>query len=138
MEPSLLRRCMAIERRFTKGGTNVFPVPYPIVLALLLSLVFAVPVCAGGWAVITLDELPTGVVAGEPFTIGFTVLQHGRTPMTDLEPTVTAKLSFDEELVVYAAPEGGLVITRRQSHSPSRVSGDGPFRHSPWISLCQC
>jgi hypothetical protein len=77
-----------------------------IVFALLLSLVFAFPVFAGGWAVITLDELPTGVVAGEPFTIGFTVLQHGKTPMTDLEPTVTAKLSFDEKLVVYAAPEG--------------------------------
>lgn len=74
--------------------------------ALLLSLVFSIPVFAGGWAVITLDELPTGVVAGEPFTIGFTVLQHGRTPMIDLEPTVTAGLSSDEKLVVYAEPEG--------------------------------
>jgi len=75
-------------------------------LALLLALVIAIPVFAGGWAVVTLDELPSNVVAGEPLTIGFTVLQHGRTPMTDLEPTVTAKLSFDEKLVVYAAPEG--------------------------------
>lgn len=74
--------------------------------ALLLSLVFSIPVFAGGWAVITLDELPTGIVAGEPFTIGFTVLQHGRTPMIDLEPTVTAGLSSDEKLVVYAEPEG--------------------------------
>lgn len=77
-----------------------------IVLALLLSLVFSIPVFAGGWAVITLDELPTGVVAGEPFTIGFTVLQHGRTPMTNLEPTVTAGLALVEKLVVYAEPEG--------------------------------
>jgi len=75
-------------------------------LALLLSLVFAIPVFAGGWAVITLDELPSNIVAGEPLTIGFTVLQHGRTPMTDLEPTVTAGLSLDEMLVVYAEPEG--------------------------------
>ena len=32
-------------------------------LALLLALVFAFPVFAGGWAVITLDDLPTDVVA---------------------------------------------------------------------------
>ena len=75
-------------------------------LALLLALGFVFPVFAGGWAVITLDELPTDVVAGKPLRIGFTVLQHGRTPMTDLEPTVTIQLSFDEKFVVYAEPEG--------------------------------
>jgi len=75
-------------------------------LALLLVLGLAIPVFAGGWAVVTLDELPSNVVAGEPLTIGFTVLQHGRTPLTNLEPTVTAKLSFAEKLVVYAGPEG--------------------------------
>jgi len=80
--------------------------PIAMGLALLLALGFAIPVFAGGWAVITLDELPSSVVAGDPLTIGFTVLQHGRTPMTDLEPTITARLSFDENLVVYAEPEG--------------------------------
>jgi hypothetical protein len=34
-----------------------------LVLALLLTLAIAVPVYAGGWAVITLDELPTGVIS---------------------------------------------------------------------------
>lgn len=77
-----------------------------LVLALLLSVVFAIPVFAGGWAVITLDELPTGIVAGKPFTVGFTVLQHGKTPMTDLSPTITANLYKDEEFVVTAEPEG--------------------------------
>ena len=75
-------------------------------LTMLFALAVVFPVFAGGWAVITLDELPSGVVAGEPLRIGFTVLQHGRTPMTDLEPTVTAKLSFNEKLVVFAKPEG--------------------------------
>lgn len=77
-----------------------------IILILLLSFAVVVPVFAGGWAVITLDELPTDVVAGEPLTIGFMVLQHGKTPMTDLEPTVTAKLSKGEQLTFFAAPEG--------------------------------
>jgi cytochrome c2 len=72
--------------------------------ALLLALVFAFPVLGGGWAVITLDELPTDVIAGEPLTIGFTVLQHGKTPLSGLDPTITANLSKDEEFVVHAEP----------------------------------
>lgn len=75
-------------------------------LALLLALVFVFPAFAGGWAVITLDELPSNVVAGEPLTIGFIVLQHGRTPMSDLYPTITAKLSPTETMDVSAEPDG--------------------------------
>lgn len=75
-------------------------------LTLLLSLIISVPAFAGGWAVITLDELPINVVAGEPLTVGFTVLQHGITPMTGIEPTVTAKLSRTEKMVVPAKPKG--------------------------------
>ena len=75
-------------------------------LTLLMSLVFAVPAFAGGWAVITLDEWPTDVVAGEPLTIGFTVLQHGRTPMAGLSPTITATLLKEEQFSVRARPDG--------------------------------
>lgn len=77
-----------------------------LALAICLALVLAVPVFAGGWAVITLDELPANVVAGEPLTIGFTVLQHGKTPMTDLSPIVVANLHKDEEFKVIAEPDG--------------------------------
>ena len=77
-----------------------------IALAVLLSVVLAIPAFAGGWAVITLDELPTGVVAGEPLTIGFTVLQHGKTPMDGLDPTITATSSNSESFMVHAKPEG--------------------------------
>ena len=77
-----------------------------LVLALLLTLAIAVPVYAGGWAVITLDELPTGVIAGELFTVGFTVLQHGITPMTDLDPTILAVSPDGEKFIVLAKPEG--------------------------------
>jgi hypothetical protein len=77
-----------------------------LVLAVFLALVLAAPVFAGGWAVITLDELPSNVVAGEPLTIGFTVLQHGKTPMIDLSPIIVANLYKDEEIKVFAEPEG--------------------------------
>src|SRR5215207_11731011 len=71
-------------------------------LALLLALGFTFSGFAGGWAVITLDELPTDVLAGEPLTIGFTVRQHGITPMSGLDPTVTASLLENDEFVVHA------------------------------------
>lgn len=76
-----------------------------LVLALTLALVLVLPVLAGGWAVITLDELPTGVVAGEPFTVGFTVLQHGKTPMAGLDPVIIAR-SGDEKVTVFVKEEG--------------------------------
>jgi len=76
-----------------------------IALAFLLAFVFTIPVFAGGWAVISLDELPSGVVAGEPFTVGFTVLQHGKTPMIDLDPIIIAR-SGDEKVRVFVKEEG--------------------------------
>jgi hypothetical protein len=75
-----------------------------LILTFLLGFAIVIPVFAGGWAVITLDELPSEIVAGEPLTIGFTVLQHGRTPMTDLEPTVTARLSNGKAITFFSAP----------------------------------
>jgi len=77
-----------------------------LLLVTIFTFAFAIPVFAGGWAVISLDELPVGVVAGEPYTVGFTVLQHGRTPMTDLSPTVTARIAKGEILTFFAEPQG--------------------------------
>jgi cytochrome c2 len=59
---------------------------------LILLVLLGVPalVAAGGWSVLTLDELPTEVRAGEPVTIGFMIRQHGQHPLSGLGPTVTA------------------------------------------------
>ena len=35
---------------------------------------------AGGWAVTIIDKVPATFVAGETYEIGYTILQHGRTP----------------------------------------------------------
>jgi hypothetical protein len=51
---------------------------------LLLTMSFVPAVLAGGWAVVTLDELPGEIHAGQPTTIGFKVLQHGVRPVHDL------------------------------------------------------
>ena len=76
-----------------------------LLLAIFLSLLMTSPVFAGGWAVITLDELPSGAVAGEPLTVGFTVRQHGRTMMSGLTPKITAILG-EEKLTFFAESEG--------------------------------
>lgn len=83
-----------------------------LLLILLLALVPAV--LAGGWAVITLDGVPDDPRAGEPWSIGFTVLQHGQTPVHKLsdgyngvmvEPTfVATNTTTGERLEAVATP----------------------------------
>jgi mono/diheme cytochrome c family protein len=45
----------------------------------------------GGWAVITVEDLPEHLVAGRPMEISFLVRQHGVELMSGLRPTVFAK-----------------------------------------------
>ncbi|HKW45814.1 MAG TPA: hypothetical protein VJN70_00155 [Gemmatimonadaceae bacterium] len=47
----------------------------------------------GGWAVVTVDDLPDYVVAGQPFQLSFVVRQHGMTPIDGLQPVIDAKLA---------------------------------------------
>jgi len=75
----------------------------------LLAVGAAVPALAGGWAVVTLDSLPQGVAPGAAFTIGFTVRQHGVTPLPNLDPApqVTAKNAQTGEVVRSTATDDG-------------------------------
>jgi cytochrome c2 len=71
----------------------------------LLALVL-VPVLAfrfGGWAVITVDALPSYLVVGTPTPLGFVVRQHGVTPLGGLHPTVVMR-SGRTEVSVAATP----------------------------------
>jgi len=62
-----------------------------VLLALGLLLVFVPTAHAGGWATVSLSSTPTGVQPGKPWTVDLTVLQHGRTPLTDVQPVVTIR-----------------------------------------------
>ena len=60
---------------------------------------------AGGWAVVTLDQVPGGVMANQPFGVSFAVRQHGRTLLDGLSPKIT--LNYSEpgsSTVIYAKP----------------------------------
>jgi hypothetical protein len=57
-----------------------------VAAALLLSVTSIAS--AGGFAVTTLDAVPTQIVAGESYRIGMMVRQHGITPVRDATPAV--------------------------------------------------
>jgi cytochrome c551/c552 len=52
----------------------------------LASVLVAGLVTMGGWATVTVKELPEYFVAGQQYTIEFQVRQHGRKPLSGLEP----------------------------------------------------
>lgn len=61
--------------------------PYALFLPALLLL----PALRGGWATVTVDDLPDFVKAGKPLTLSFMVRQHGVSPMKGLHPTLEAR-----------------------------------------------
>jgi len=79
-----------------------------LILAVGLLLGAAMIAQAGGWAVITLDDLPKQITAGQALTIGFTVRQHGKTLRSDLRPIVRFdRTDAKESLEVTAQRQGG-------------------------------
>lgn len=59
-------------------------------LGLLILLIFALPALAGGWVVITVEELPVEIKAGEPVELNFMIRQHGETPTHAAKPFLEA------------------------------------------------
>lgn len=60
-------------------------------IALLAAVAFAAltgSAHAGGWATVELGEMPSGLVADEPWRVELIVKQHGITPMADVTPSV--------------------------------------------------
>src|SRR5262245_60432721 len=66
--------------------------PFRFALPLLISCAAVTAVYAGGWAIITLNEMPDYAVAGKSLTLTFSVRQHGVTLLAGLQPTVQAAM----------------------------------------------
>lgn len=76
-------------------------------VALLALAASALAVFAGGWAVATLDTLPSYAVAGQPLEVGFVIRQHGQTPWSYDNVNVYARREEDgASFTVDAWPEG--------------------------------
>ena len=63
-----------------------------ILLAALVAGVLAPAATAGGWATVGLSSLPPDDLrAGGTWPVEVTVLQHGRTPLEGVQPTITLR-----------------------------------------------
>ncbi len=86
----------------------------------LVSAVVSSLVAMGGWAVVTVQELPEYFVAGRPYTIEFKIRQHGRNLLSDLEP---------ELILSTSAPRmGGLLGGANEQRIPAKArSTEGTY-----------
>jgi len=79
--------------------------------ALLASLALALstPAAAGGWAITTFDQLPPEFVAGQTYRLGYTIRQHGATPIrVDRTEIVADPAAGGAALSFVGVPEGPL------------------------------
>lgn len=78
-------------------------------LAFAVPLIFTTPALAGGWAVTTVDELPAdGIAAGQTYQIGYTIRQHGTTPVTGAHTEIRARSEAGGEWLVFQGMSGKL------------------------------
>ncbi len=71
-------------------------------LLFLLSLA-----ALGGWATVTVEDLPEHLVSGQPATLAFTVRQHGIRLLDNLQPSIEAVSSSGAKVQAAAPASGG-------------------------------
>jgi hypothetical protein len=80
----------------------------------LVAALIAGLVAMGGWAVVTVKDLPEYFVAGQQYTIEFQVRQHGRTLLSGLRPQLVIASPGGREVSVPAVArpaEGTYAVT---------------------------
>jgi len=88
----------------------------------------------GGWASITVEDLPDYGVVRQPLNLTFTVRQHGVTKLSDLEPRVEARgAGTSAAAVAMRGTEAGqytarLVLSEAGEWTITIHSGFGPSR----------
>jgi hypothetical protein len=76
-----------------------------VVVAAVLALPSAA--AAGGFATLGLSSLPDGTAPGRPWHLTLTILQHGRTPLAGLHPTVRIRRAGGGGARTFAARPAG-------------------------------
>jgi hypothetical protein len=63
------------------------------VRSILLASIIAIPAAStlGGWAVVTVENPPERLVVGAPYTLEYTVRQHGKDLLNDLDGKIEAR-----------------------------------------------
>jgi hypothetical protein len=78
-----------------------------MVLVLLGLMVLSVPAFAGGFAVTTFDQLPTTLRADGTYRLGYTIRQHGMTPLPDIATRVVARRQETGQAVAFVGAASG-------------------------------
>jgi len=77
-----------------------------LILPLLLLLTAPAVAHAGGFATTGLSSTPDGLRAGEPWKVELTILQHGRTPLSELSPEIVTINADGNRTAFRAKPTG--------------------------------
>jgi hypothetical protein len=78
-----------------------------VLLGLLVAaLAWSASALAGGWSMVVADPLPPDITADADTTIGFTVLQHGRVPLSGQTPKIEAIHESGERVTATATGVG--------------------------------
>ena len=101
---------------------------------LVLALVLLPPATAsaGGFATVQLSSTPTGLAAGEKWSVDLTVLQHGITPLEGVRPEVHVWTESTPE-VFPATPTGEPGVYRAEVVFPTA----GTWRWEIWDGFSQ-
>src|SRR5881397_3285813 len=93
-------------------------------------------VAAGGWAVVTVKDLPEYFVAGQQYTIEFQVRQHGRTLLSDLHPSLVVS-SSERRLggLMGGKDETTLPATRRPAEGTYAVTFTSPAGERVFLTI---
>jgi len=76
-------------------------------LAITGLLALPAGALAGGWATVGLSSTPDGLAPGTPWNVEIEVLQHGRTPLEDIHPTVAITAAGDRRPRTFATRPTG-------------------------------
>jgi hypothetical protein len=106
-------------------------------IASICSLVLAATTFAGGWANAVMDTPPDDPGGpNQPVTLGFTLLQHGETPVDwGNAQLVLTNADTGEEIIANATPDGATGHWTAEVTLPSAGSWTYQVRHDLEISL---
>ncbi len=73
------------------------------IVTILVAVLCGTAAWYGGWATVTVENLPDQLVAGSPYNLTFSVRQHGHDLLSDLSPYIELR-SGKNELTARAVP----------------------------------
>jgi hypothetical protein len=106
-------------------------------LASMLTLALAATALAGGWANAVMDTPPDGPAGpNEPVTLGFTLMQHGVTPVDwGNAQIVLTNAESGERVTAAAHPEGSTGHWVAEVTLPANGSWNYEVRHDLQITM---